>query len=342
MRNESVRGNARARGAVKEACAVAAEVDVLHQAGKVALGAGEWEAARVSFQAALEQEESAEALYGLGTALYWLAETEAAVHALERAHAEFRHRPDPAQAGFIAVELCLYYAASLGNLAAARGWLGRAARLAADYRLTSLEGWVVLCRAAMANYDSDPRKAERLSRKALRMARDGGSSDLELCALAELGASLVDLGRVTDGLALLDESMAGALGGEAADVSTVIYASCRTIEYSARAAQVKRAVQWIRAADDFNRRYGSAHVHATCRTQYGTILFGLAPATGRHPRRAGTGGRDRRGPRGARLLRRAWRRRGCRSRRCAPALARRQGGPHPRRQGRRRSHQART
>jgi DNA-binding NarL/FixJ family response regulator len=254
---------------------VSSELEAVMEAGRASLETGDWEAARESFERALEQGETGEALYGLGTALYWLAETELAARTLERAHAEFHRRPDPAQAAFIAIELSMYYAASLGNLAASQGWIGRAARLVSDNDLSPLEGWVVLSRAGMANYGDDPATAERLAREALELARASGDGDLELCALAELGASQVELGRVDEGLALLDESMAGALGGQVDDLGTVIYASCRTIDYCARAAEIKRAVQWIRAADDFNRRYGSAHIHVTCRTRYGAVLFGL-------------------------------------------------------------------
>jgi DNA-binding NarL/FixJ family response regulator len=254
---------------------VATEVEELLGAGQEALGAGRWQAARAAFERALAHEETGEALYGLGTALYWLTETEAAVHVLERAHAEFRRRPDPAQAALIAIELSLYYSSSLGNLAAAQGWLGRAARLVAEHELTPLEGWVALTRAGWANQHHDPRKGEELARRALELARGDGDGDLELCALAELGASLIEGGRVREGLALLDEAMAGALGGGGDDVGTVIYTSCRTIECCAHAAEIKRAVQWIRAASDFNRRYGSAHIHATCRTHYGAVLVGL-------------------------------------------------------------------
>jgi DNA-binding CsgD family transcriptional regulator len=43
------------------------------------------------------------------------------------------------------------------------------------------------------------------------------------------------------------------------------------------AGDFARARQWIWAADDFNRRYGSPHLYAVCRTHYGCVLF----ATGR-------------------------------------------------------------
>jgi DNA-binding CsgD family transcriptional regulator len=84
------------------------------------------------------------------------------------------------------------------------------------------------------------------------------------------------MGRVEEGAPLLDEAMAGALGGEGGR-ETVVHASCVTIVCCSRAAELKRAAQWIRAAGEFNRRYGSPHLDAVCRTAYGGVLL----ATGR-------------------------------------------------------------
>jgi DNA-binding CsgD family transcriptional regulator len=91
--------------------------------------------------------------------------------------------------------------------------------------------------------------------------------------MSELGAALVETGRLEEGVSLLDEAMAGALAGEANSLSTVVFASCRTITYSSRGGEVDRATQWIRAADGFNRRYGYPHLYTTCRTHYGSVLF---------------------------------------------------------------------
>jgi hypothetical protein len=49
------------------------------------------------------------------------------------------------------------------------------------------------------------------------------------CARSELGAALVELGRTSEGTALLDEAMAGALGGEVQNLDAVVLASCCTI-----------------------------------------------------------------------------------------------------------------
>jgi len=250
--------------------------DALVGAGERALGAGEWSAARTSFEAALELEETPEALLGLGNALWWLDETEASLRYRERAYAAFRNRPDPFQAAATALQLAAHYGGNLGDVPAARGWGARAGRLVEEFGLVPLEGWVLLSRAAGASSGGNPQAGEGFARQALEIARRGGDTDLELCALSQVGGALVLMGRVEEGAPLLDEAMAGALGGEGGP-ETVVHASCVTIVCCSRAAELKRAAQWIRAAGEFNRRYGSPHLDAVCRTAYGAVLL----ATGR-------------------------------------------------------------
>ena len=255
--------------------------EALLVAGQQALLAREWAAAKRSFEAALEQEETAEALNGLGSALGWLDETEASLRYRERAYAEFRRRPDPFQAALIAMQLCSQYAGSLGNLAASRGWLGRFERLVEQFELPPLmEAWVLLCRASLASASDDPHAALGYGREALEIAHrfpGAPGPNAELCALSEIGAALVETGRVEEGTALLDEAMAASLAGEDESPETVVYTSCKTVVACARAAEVGRAARWIRAADEFNRSYGSPHVYILCRLHYGSVLL----ATGR-------------------------------------------------------------
>jgi DNA-binding CsgD family transcriptional regulator len=255
---------------------VSVDSDALLAAGQRALEAGEWSAARSSFEAALEVEESPAALLGLGNALWWLDETEASLRCRERAYAAFRHCSDPFQATTTALQLAYHYGANLGDVPAARGWGMRAARLVEDFQLAPLEGWVLLSRAAGASSGGDPRVGEGFARQARDLARRFGDTDLELCALSQIGGALVLMGRVEEGALLLDEAMAGALGGEGGP-ETVVHTSCVTIVCCSRAAELKRAAQWIRAAGEFNRRYGSPHLDAVCRTAYGGVLM----ATGR-------------------------------------------------------------
>jgi DNA-binding CsgD family transcriptional regulator len=252
---------------------VASETEAILGAAHEAMDAGDWSTARNSFEAALAREETAEALLGLGTALWWLEEPEASLRYRERAYAAFRRRPDAVQAAMLAGELAALYGGSLGNWAAARGWLARQERLVEEFELAALEGWVRLGRAASAASSGDPQAAERFARQARESARRFADADLELCALSEIGGALVEMGRLEEGAALLDEAMAGALGGEGERPETIVHTSCKTITSCSRAFELRRAAQWVRAAEEFNRRYGSAHLYAVCRTHYGSVLL---------------------------------------------------------------------
>jgi DNA-binding CsgD family transcriptional regulator len=252
------------------------DVGALLETGQAALEAGGWEAAREAFAAALEREESPEALLGLGEALLWLGETDETVRLEERAYAGFRRRGDPANAAVAALNLWYFQSMSLGNVAASRGWLGRMERLVEAHDLEPLRGWALLARSADRG-EADQAAGEGLARASLEAARAGGDVDLELCALAQLGSLAVDAGRLDEGFAMLDEAMAGALGGEGRRLDTILITSCTMITCCSKAAELRRAAQWIRAGDDFVRRYGSPHVFTVCRLHSGNVLM----ATGR-------------------------------------------------------------
>ena len=238
-----------------------------------AMEAGQWAIAKEAFEAILDPAESGETLFGLGMALWWLGETESSLRHWERAYAVFRRRPDPGQALLAAYCLCLSYRMSLGNDAASRGWLGRAARLVEEFDLGPLSGWVLVARAYIATDSGHPDEGETSAREAWEIGREAGDIELELSAMSELGAALVELGHVQEGVALLDEAMAGALSGAGGGLEMVLVITCRTITSCSRCGDLARAVQWVRAADDFHQRYGSFHLYTTCRTQYGSILL---------------------------------------------------------------------
>jgi DNA-binding CsgD family transcriptional regulator len=247
------------------------DVAALSAAGE-ALSAGRWEEARAGFEAALEIEESGEALFGLALALWWLRDPVSSVRFQERAFGLFRRAGNNENAFFTAMYLCLGYDMTFGNFSASRGWLAKARRVVEDWGLDALRGWVLLCEAVTLSHE-DLTAAEEKAREALDVARETSNADLDVCACSELGAALVELGRTSEGAALLDEAMAGALGGDVQNLDAVVLASCRTITSCSRAADVKRATQWIRAATRFNEKYGSPHLYTTCRIHYARVLL---------------------------------------------------------------------
>lgn len=255
------------------------EIEALLTAAQQAVQAGRWQVAKETFGTVVQRADVGEALFGLGVACWWLGETEIALKHWERAYGVFRRHSDAAQALLSAFYLSLAYRMSLGNEVASQGWLGRAASLVEQFDLGHLGGFVLVGRAYVATEAGQPEEGERYAKEAHDIARAAGDADLELCAMSELGAALVELGRVEEGVALLDEAMAGALAGEGGDLDTIVLVSCRTITSCARGGDFLRVTQWVRAADGFHERYGSPHLFTTCRVQYGSVLF----ATGDWP-----------------------------------------------------------
>jgi DNA-binding NarL/FixJ family response regulator len=131
-----------------------------------------------------------------------------------------------------------------------------------------LRGWLLF--ASSFNSD-DPVVAEDLAREAQRSASAAGDRDLELCALAQVGASLVAQGRVAEGVRCLDESMAVALALDGAP-DTVVFTSCMMMTSCANCAEFARVVQWVRRTIAFTERFGCPFLFAECRIHYGGVL----------------------------------------------------------------------
>jgi len=238
--------------------------------GYAALKSGQWLAARDTFQQALDADgDLPEASFGLALALWWLGDMQAAIEHMEQAYVAFRRRPDPAPAAACALRIGFHYRAHLADTSAASGWLALASRLIEDHRIAPLRGELLLMKAYHAG---DPVAGERLAREALEIGRTSGNRDLLLCALSVVGTSLVDCGRIEAGLPLLDEAMAGCLGGEAEHLDTVVFTCCNTLVCCVRCAEFERASQWVRGADRFTERHECPLFHAQCRAIDGRIL----------------------------------------------------------------------
>ncbi len=237
--------------------------------GQVALDEGRWADARTAFETALAERESPEALDGLGDALWWLGEPQAGLEYRERAFVGFRRAGEEVRAAATAIAVCVSYGVSFGNGAAATGWLARAESVVDDPDSGPLRGTFWLMRGYF-NPEFD--RACELFRRALAFGRETGDVDLELSALADLGGRLVAAGQVDEGLALIDEAMAGTLAGECRRPETMVWASCTMLGACEIAGDLERAQQWLRVIDKFSEQYGCPFMYATCRTHYGGLL----------------------------------------------------------------------
>lgn len=235
-------------------------------AGQAALAEGRWRAAADAFEAAMAREITAEALHGLGMALWWLGEQRRHVELVTAAYAAFRRARNDTGAVLAALDLCATYQSNYGDHAVAGGWVRRAQRLVDA--AGPLQAWVWMMSAYHA--PDDPRALD-LARRSLDAGRRDGDIDLELCALSALGHALVVHGRIEEGLRSVDEAMAGALARECAQLTTTVYVCCDMLDACETAGDLRRATQWCRVAEDFTARYGSPYLYVRCRVLYGMV-----------------------------------------------------------------------
>jgi DNA-binding NarL/FixJ family response regulator len=240
------------------------------QRGHDALGIGDWALARSLLEAAVEVDETPEALDGLGQVHYWQGDYPAAISHRERAYAGFRARGDDRSAAITACWLAYLHGFVYGNFAASSGWVGRARSLIEGAGDCAERGWVAFMSALFAD---DLDETERRVAEAMRIAKRFGDTDLHFGALSAVGCCLVERGRVREGMARLDEAVAAATSGEVKDLSTVADIYCKMLFACEMALDVRRAEQWMAVAQAFVGRSNSLPVSGIyCRTYYCGVL----------------------------------------------------------------------
>ena len=229
----------------------------------------DWAGARDAFAEALEEDPGdPDALDGLGQALWWLGERDAGIEHRRQAYTAYRRRGDAHSAGRVATYLAAEHRID-GQQAAATGWLARARRLLADAPPGPEAGWLAIEEAKRA---SEPVAAEAHARAALDLAHAIADPDIECMALAQLGRVVVRQGRVDEGVALLDEAMTVALGGESTDPLACGDACCTTLVVCDSLADLGRAAEWCEAVVAFNERRRFVPVQAWCRSIFAGVL----------------------------------------------------------------------
>jgi DNA-binding CsgD family transcriptional regulator len=215
--------------------------------GHAALAAGDWVAARAAFEAALDGDDAPDARDGLARALWWTAGPAQAIAERTHAYAGYRQRGDDRAAAHVALWIAHEYQAGVGNPAAADGWLARAAGLLEQLPQGPDHARLELVRCERAG---DRLQARQHAKAALEIARRLGDPDLEIAALGRLGLAEVRVGAVESGMSRLDEAMAAALGGEAAELETLGELCCDLLAACDQTGDVDRLRQWNRLLDE--------------------------------------------------------------------------------------------
>lgn len=239
-------------------------------AARAAFERGDFAAARELYEVALEEDRSAEALDGLGQTLWFLCEIDAGIARREEAYAEFRRSGQLDRAGEIALWLVVEQATSLGNEVAAGGWFKRAERLLAEAPLCPAHAELEVHRGQRCAHPED---AQRHFERAVEIGKHLGDPDSEVRGLNQLGFLKVTLGDLEGGMALLDETMAAATGGELSDPWAIGATCCSMLFACERISDLQRAAQWCQVVVDFTERRRYVPLSALCRSVYAGVLI---------------------------------------------------------------------
>jgi ATP/maltotriose-dependent transcriptional regulator MalT len=242
------------------------------EAGQAALQQGAWQIARAQFEAALAQEETTDALLGLGIAAAAQLDAPTALDAHERGYRLARVLGDDRRAARLALELavdCLYFRGP----AEAGGWLERASHLLEHVPLGEEHGMLTYLRASFVlNGAHDPAQARILTAQGLAIARELNYLPGEMLFLALDGLALVASGDVEEGMRHLDEATTAAVAGEVEDVRFVELICCHLIDACKRVRDFDRAREWCRRVEEIATRLGDAQIFTLCRNYYGELL----------------------------------------------------------------------
>lgn len=203
-----------------------------------------WEESYRLLEAAdLEASLEPHDLERLATAAYLTGRDNQSETFRARAHQMFLARGDSEAAAGSACWLA-FGLLQRGARAPAAGWLARAARILDDAHLESVvRGYLLIFDGIRRVVSGDPAGGDAAFTRAGEIAGRFGDRDLASLALQGCGRSLIYLGRVNEGVALLDEAMVAVVAG---DVSPMLAGDiyCSVLEACQETFDLRRACEW--------------------------------------------------------------------------------------------------
>jgi DNA-binding CsgD family transcriptional regulator len=203
-----------------------------------------WGDALALFQ---EAEHSAplepEDLDRLATAAYLVGRDDVCEASRARAHQLFLDKGASELAAGSACRLA-FTLLQRGEMAPASGWFARAERILQEAQLDSVvRGYLLIASAIRRIVQGDPAGGHAAFEEIAGIARRFGDRDLASFACHGRGRSLIRLGKISEGLALLDEAMVAVIAG---DVSSMLAGDiyCSVLEACQETFDVRRAYEW--------------------------------------------------------------------------------------------------
>jgi tetratricopeptide (TPR) repeat protein len=184
-----------------------------------------------------------EDLERLATATYLMGRDEESEAFRARAHQLFLARDDREGAARAATWLA-FGLLQRGARAPASGWFTRAERILDDAHLDSATRGLLLIRSAIQlTVQGNPAAGHEAFAQAAEIANRFGDRDLASLACSGRGRALILLGEIAEGVALLDEAMAGVIAGDVTP-SLVGDIYCTVLEGCQQIFDLRRSYEW--------------------------------------------------------------------------------------------------
>jgi DNA-binding CsgD family transcriptional regulator len=231
-------------------------VDVIAELerGRKAYATQSWSEAYAALSSAeRSQQLAAEDLELLATSAYMLGRESEYLRLLERAHRSHLDAGEP-----LAALRCAFWVgvnlARQGEMGRAGGWLARAQRLLEREEGERVErGYLLLPAVFEQTARHELERAAAIAGEAAAIGEQFGDADLFALAAHEQGHILIQDGRLTEGLRLLDEAMVAVTTGELSPiVSGIVY--CGVILACQTAHELRRAQEWTAALTEWCER----------------------------------------------------------------------------------------
>jgi DNA-binding NarL/FixJ family response regulator len=248
--------------------------DELLYEGRKALSEGRWKAARIFLEKALEAGNAPEVYEELARAYWWLNDIPSVFEYRTKAYELFLERNDRIGAARNAAWLGDDYLSIKGEFAIANGWVQRAENLVTDIGDSWELALAKMLKARLAFMsEKSNENAFRLIEESLSISKRVGSVDAEMIAGGFKGFILITEGKISEGMALLDEATLLATTANAKDVNLVTITCCFLIGACEKIRDYERAGQWCNKVKEICRRWHFDSMFAYCRIQYASVLI---------------------------------------------------------------------
>ena len=222
-----------------------------------------------------------EGLALLGAAAYWTARPDETVGIYERSFGAYMKEGDHRSASMAAFRVGEQYGMRMA-LSQAQGWAARAVHLAEGNPEWPVHGWLMWMHGLLAWFQGDFEAAVGHYDRALQFADRIGERDLYGMSLHDKGHALCILGRVAEGMPLLDEAMVAVVAGELRP-EPAGYVYCGMIGICSKLGDYRRASEWTEATLRWCERESVPAFPGVCRIHKAERCG--SPARSRRPRK---------------------------------------------------------